>query len=142
MLQRALLIPELNEPYTVGQELVYELARKVLEITGEGRIRSLVPHGKLHSVPWRAALRHIGVEWDKMQPGGVEFGLLMRRDTTGVPKGDRCIALGAGTAGPPDSLVDLCDEACGSPRHHEGDPRVDRPHGQGQLELGLLPDPR
>ncbi|WP_208729701.1 CHAT domain-containing protein [Corallococcus exercitus] len=89
---------------------IIEIARALTASVGSRIVRALMPYAELHSVPWRAVLRHVGIPWSQLRCG-VEFGMLLRTTMVNSQEPLGCIALGYGSTGIPPDVIDLGDEA-------------------------------
>jgi hypothetical protein len=87
---------------------VLGLARGIAKAIDTRVVTAFVPYDALHTIPWRAVLRHCGLQWHQL-PFALGFHLTLRRRDASkhVVAGRPVIALGCGTAG----AVDLQEEA-------------------------------
>ncbi len=111
----------------------HALAKALVSEIGAHVVRAIMPYSSLHDIPWRAVLHHAGLPW-KQLTSQVEFGLLLRAESSvgALPK--RCFALGFGTAGG----LNLGDEARDFARHFGADAAIVVPCSRRDVETALL----
>lgn len=90
---------------------LFKWAEELATLLGGRRILAIAPNSFLHSVPWRALLRHAGLPWRQLA-SVTRFGLLLPESYSTTPL-DSCIALSKAEAGE----NEIAEEAANFARH-------------------------